>query len=72
LYTAKRTITALCKVNIEDPGRCARRLAYLLEEDRFICPPEEDHVYWFNIARDYSDSRKNESNWEDRLLLSDS
>jgi len=39
LHTAKKTITELYKLNIEDPTACARRVEYLLAEDRFICPP---------------------------------
>ena len=72
LYTAKRAITELYKLNIEDPAGCARRMAYLLEGDRFICPPNRYEVSLFNIAGDYSDPRKTKSNWEDRLLLLDS
>jgi len=69
---AKRTITGLYKLNIEDPAGCARRVAYLLEEDIFICPPDKYEVWLVNIAVDYSDPRKTESNWEDRLLVLDS
>jgi len=32
-------MTALYKLNIEDPTACARRVEYLLVEDWFICPP---------------------------------
>jgi len=39
LHTAKKAITELYKLNIEDPTACARRVEYLLAEDRFICPP---------------------------------
>jgi len=39
LHTAKKAITELYKLNIEDPTTCARRVEYLLEKDRFICPP---------------------------------
>jgi len=39
LHTAKKAITELYKLNIEDPRACARRVEYLLAKDRFICPP---------------------------------
>jgi len=39
LHTAKKAITELYKLNIEDPTACARRVEYLLAEDRFMCPP---------------------------------
>jgi len=39
LHTAKKAITELYKLNIVDPTNCARRVDYLLAEDRFICPP---------------------------------
>jgi len=39
LYTAKKGITELYKLNIEDPRACAQRVEYLLAEDRFICTP---------------------------------
>jgi len=39
LHAAKKAITELYKFNIEDPTACARRVEYLLAEDRFICPP---------------------------------
>jgi len=39
LHTAKKAITELYKLNIEDPTPCARRVEYLLAEDRFICLP---------------------------------
>jgi len=39
LQTAKKAITELYKLNIEDPTAYARRVEYLLAEDRFICPP---------------------------------
>jgi len=39
LHTAKKAITELYKLNIEDPRACAQRVEYRLEEDRFICPP---------------------------------
>jgi len=39
LHTAKKAITELYKLNIEDPTACARRVEYLQEEDRFVCPP---------------------------------
>jgi len=38
LHTAKKAIIELYKLNIEDPTACARRVGYLLAEDRFICP----------------------------------
>ena len=37
MHTAKCAITELYKLDIEDPAGCARRVAYLLEEDRFTC-----------------------------------
>jgi len=39
VHTAKKAITELDKLNIEDPTACARRVQYLLVEDRYICPP---------------------------------
>ena len=39
LHTVKKAITELYKLNSEDPTACAGRVEYLLEEDRFICPP---------------------------------
>jgi len=39
LHTVKKAITELYKLNSENPTACARRVEYLLEEDRFICPP---------------------------------
>jgi len=39
LHTAKKAISELYKLNIEDPTNFARRVDYLLAEDRFICPP---------------------------------
>jgi len=39
LHTAKKAITELGKLNIEDPTTCTRRVEYLLAGDRFICPP---------------------------------
>jgi len=38
LHIAKKAITELYKHNIEDPTASARRVEYLLAEDRFICP----------------------------------
>jgi len=38
-HTAKKAITELYKLSIEDPTPCTRRVENLLEEDRFICPP---------------------------------
>jgi len=39
LHTARKAITELYKLNIEDPTACAGRVEYLLEEDRFIYLP---------------------------------
>jgi len=39
LHTAKKPITELYKLNIEDPTACARRVEYLLVEDRGIGQP---------------------------------
>jgi len=39
LHTAKKAIRELYKLNIEDHTACARRVEYLLAEDRLICPP---------------------------------
>jgi len=36
LHTAKKALTELDKLNIQDPKACARRVEYLLAEDRFI------------------------------------
>jgi len=38
LHTVKKTITEYYKLNSKDPTACARRVEYLLVEDRFICP----------------------------------
>jgi len=35
----EKAITGLYKVGIDDPAACRRRAEYLLEEDRFTCPP---------------------------------
>jgi len=68
----KRAIPGLYRLKIEDPAGSARRVACLLVEDRFICPPDKYEVKLFNIAADYSDPRKTESNLEDRQLRLDS
>jgi len=39
LHPAKKAITELYKINIEDPTPCARRVEYLQAEDRFTCLP---------------------------------
>jgi len=39
LHTAKKALTELYKLNIDDPTACARRVEYLLAVDRFFCPP---------------------------------
>jgi len=39
LHTAKKAITELYKLKIENPTACPGRVEYLLVEDRFICPP---------------------------------
>jgi len=44
LHTAKKAITELYKLNIEDPTACPRRVEYLPEEDRFICPPSSYEI----------------------------
>jgi len=44
LHTAMKAITELYKLNIEYPTACARRVEYLLAEDRFICLPDSYEV----------------------------
>jgi len=39
LHRAKKSITELYKLNIEDPTASAQRVEYVQEEDRYICPP---------------------------------
>jgi len=46
LHTAKKAITELYKLNIEDPTAWARRVEYLLAKDRFICPPGSYEVFF--------------------------
>jgi len=50
LHTVKKAITELYKLNSEDPTACARRVEYLLEEDRFICPPGSDEVSFSHLS----------------------
>ena len=40
----------LYKLNIEDPTACARRVEYLLEEDRFIYPPGSYEVFFSQLS----------------------
>jgi len=50
LHTVKKAITELYKLNSEDPTACARRLEYLLEEDKFICPPGSYEVSFSHLS----------------------
>jgi len=49
LLTVKKAITELYKLNSEDPIACARRVEYLLEEDRFISPPGSYEVSFSHL-----------------------
>ena len=40
VFCAKENIKTLYGLNIDDPPACARKVAYLLEEDRFNCAPK--------------------------------
>jgi len=51
LHTVKKAITVLCKLNSEDPTACARRVEYVLEEDRFTCPPGSYEVSFSHLSR---------------------
>jgi len=51
LHTVKKAITELYKPNSEDPTTCARRVEYLLEEDRFICPPGSYEISFSHLSR---------------------
>jgi len=50
LHTVKQAITELYKLNSEDPTACARRVEYLLEQDRFICPPGSYEVSFSHLS----------------------
>ena len=52
LHTAKRVITELYKLDIKNTAGCARRVAYLLEEDRFTCPSSNYQVV-FRHSQDH-------------------
>ena len=45
-------ITELYKLDIEDPVGCARRVSYLLEENRFTCPSSNYEVV-FRHSQDH-------------------
>jgi len=49
-HTVKKAITELYKLNSEDPTACARRVEYLLEEDRFICLPGSYEVSFSHLS----------------------
>ena len=40
VFCAKENIKTLYGLNIDDPPACERKVAYLLEEDRFNCAPK--------------------------------
>ena len=46
----KKAITELYKLNIKNPTACARRVEYLVEEDRFICPPGSYEVSFSHLS----------------------
>jgi len=50
LHTVKKAITELYKLNSEDPTACVQRVEYLLEEDRFICPPGSYEVSFSHLS----------------------
>ena len=50
VQTVKKALTELYKLNSEDPTACARRVEYLLEEDRFICPPGSYKVSFSHLS----------------------
>jgi len=73
LHTVKRAITELYKLNSEDPTACARRVEYLLEEDRFICPPGSYEVSFSHLFGLFLITvRLNESDPADSQSLLDS
>jgi len=51
LHTVKKAITELYKINSGDPTAYARRVEYLQEEDRFICPPGSDELSFSHLSR---------------------
>jgi len=61
LNTLKKAITELYKLNSEDPTACARRVEYLLEEDRFICPPGSYEVSFFTFVGSVSNRSETKS-----------
>jgi len=50
LNTVKKAITELYKLNSEDSTACARRVEYLLEEDRLIYPPGSYEVFFSHLS----------------------
>ena len=44
LHTVKGSITELYKLDTEYDVVCTRKVAYLLEEDRFLCPRDKYDV----------------------------
>ena len=51
LHSVKKAITELYKLNSEYPIACTRRVEYLLEEDRFICPPGSNELSFSHLSR---------------------
>jgi len=73
LHTVKKAITELYKLNSEDPTGWARRVEYLLEEDRFICPPGSYEVSFSHFSGLFLIAvRLNHSDPEDSQSLLDS
>jgi len=50
LHTVKKARTEIYKLNSEDATACAGRVEYLLEEDRFICPPGSYEVSFSHLS----------------------
>jgi hypothetical protein len=72
LHCAKGAIKELYKLDTEDPTACAQRVEYLLEKDRFNCPPNKYEVYSSQFLAIIPDRRKTKSNNADRNVLLDS
>jgi len=73
LHTVKKAITELYKLNSEDPPACARKVEYLLEEDRFICPTDSYELSFSHLSGLFLISvRLNQSDLADSESLLDS
>ncbi|RPA88797.1 hypothetical protein L873DRAFT_827102 [Choiromyces venosus 120613-1] len=73
LHTAKKDITELYKLDIDDPMGCRQRVEYLLEGDRFTCPPNNYELFFQNFPSLFQTVvRLNQSNLTDSRFLLDS